>query len=33
MTTATYNTTREAHAAAPRRREFSDFAWTPENAL
>ena len=32
MTTGTYNTTREAHAAAPRQREFSDFAWTPDNA-
>jgi len=32
MTTGTYSTTREAHAAAPRQREFSDFAWTPDNA-
>ena len=32
MTTGTYNTTREAHDAAPRHRGFSDFAWTPENA-
>ena len=31
MTTGTYNTTREAKAARPPR-EFSDFAWTPENA-
>ena len=31
MTTGTYNTTREARAARPPR-EFSDFAWTPENA-
>lgn len=31
MTTGTYNTTREARAAAPPR-EHSDFAWTAENA-
>ncbi|TRW17881.1 NAD(P)H-dependent oxidoreductase subunit E [Glacieibacterium frigidum] len=31
MTTGTYNTTHEARAARPPR-EFSDFAWTPENA-
>ena len=32
MTTGTYNTTREARRDAQRPREFSDFAWTPENA-
>lgn len=32
MTTGTYNTTREAQAAAPRQREYSDFAWTLDNA-
>ena len=31
MTTGTYNTTAEARAARPPR-EFSDFAWTPDNA-
>ena len=32
MTTGTYNTTREVRRDAQRPREFSDFAWTPENA-
>ena len=32
MTTASYNTTREARRDAARPREFSDFAWTPDNA-
>ena len=32
MTTATYNTTREARRDAARPREFADFAWTAENA-
>ena len=32
MTTATYNTTREARRGAAQPREFSDFAWTAENA-
>ena len=31
MSTGTYNTTAEAKAARPPR-EFSDFAWTPDNA-
>ena len=31
MTTGTYNTTREARSSRPPR-EYSDFAWTPENA-
>jgi len=32
MTTATYNTTREARRDAAHPREFADFAWTAENA-
>ena len=32
MTTGTYNSTREARRDAAQPREFSDFAWTPENA-
>ena len=32
MTTATYNTTREARRDGAHPRDFGDFVWTPENA-